>query len=80
MLMWVSLGSSKRRGGEVRGGGQPIAELGERGEQEGVNTVEGKKTEGGKGGGWEHSGGYLARVGLIDRRKIGWGGEGEGLI
>jgi hypothetical protein len=51
--MWVSLGSSKRRGGEVRGGGQPIAELGERGEQEGVNTVEGKKTEGGKGGGWE---------------------------
>jgi hypothetical protein len=53
MLMWVSLGSSKRRGGEVRGGGQPIAELGERGEQEGVNTVEGKKTEGGKGGGWE---------------------------
>jgi hypothetical protein len=37
----------------VRGGGQPIAELGERGEQEGVNTVEGKKTEGGKGGGWE---------------------------
>jgi hypothetical protein len=51
--MWVSLGSSKRRGGEGRGGGQPIAELGERGEQEGVNTVEGKKTEGGKGGGWE---------------------------
>jgi hypothetical protein len=34
----------------------------------------------GKGGGWEHIGGYLARAGLIDRRKIGWGGEGEGLI